>query len=514
MNVAALLEGPASERPNAPAIIEASGIRTFAQLDDRARRIAAMLHASGVTTGDGVLFFEPPSAALYATLAAVLRLGAVAMFVEPSAGMATLRAACDMWPPKVLVASPKAHLLRLVSSALRRIPIKLTSGLATPFTRSLAIANEYEPLRAMAVVADDSPALLTFTSGSTGAPKAAVRTHGILLAQLEALSAELSARPGERDLVALPIVVLLNIARGAETIIPDADLRRPGEIETAPVLAQIREHQPARITASPAFLERLASDGSGQLAGITTILTGGGPVFPDLVQRLTQVAPIARVVSVYGSTEAEPIAHIANDQVTPDDLAAMREGAGLLAGMVDPMARLRIIDATWGEPVPPLTTAAFDGRSLPTAEVGEIVVTGPHVVRGYLGGVGDAETKFRVDGEVWHRTGDLGRLDHEGRLWLLGRASAAISDDRGTLYPFAVECAARSVLNGKKVAVIALGGERLLAIETDAVGFDEADLRRRLSWARLDRVVAVKRIPTDRRHNSKVDYTALARVIR
>jgi acyl-CoA synthetase (AMP-forming)/AMP-acid ligase II len=140
---------------------------------------------------------------------------------------------------------------------------------------------------------------------------------------------------------------------------------------------------------------------------------------------------------------------------------------------------------------------------------GEIVVSGPHVVRGYLHGHGDAETKFRVDGKAWHRTGDLGRLDDRGRLWLLGRASAAIADARGTLFPFAVETAARMTTGGGPVAVLAHEGRRLLVVEESAHAHVPA-LHAALEWARLDDVVTVRRIPMDRRHNSKVDYAALA----
>src|SRR5690606_4454557 len=105
---------------------------------------------------------------------------------------------------------------------------------------------------------------------------------------------------------------------GAESVLPDADLRRPGEIDAAPVLAQVAEHGATRIMASPAFLERLVDHPAaarGALHAVRTIVTGGGPVFPDLVDRLRQLAPAARIISVYGSTEAEPIAHVSDAEV-------------------------------------------------------------------------------------------------------------------------------------------------------------------------------------------------------
>ena len=521
MNVAELLRGPVGTRPNAPALIERSGTKrvetSFLALDGAARRIAGRLRRDGVGPGDGVLFFAPPSAALYATLIAVFSRGAVAMFVEPSAGRQVLEEACAMSPPKALVATPKAHLLRAVSKALRAVPHKYVTSGWMPGATSLA-----DPMAAprddqVVTVEAEAPALLTFTSGSTGRPKGVVRTHGILRAQLAALTDAFAAGASERELVSLPVVVLLNLANGAETVLPDADLRRPAEIDAPSVARQMSRERATRATASPAFLERLADDAESAkaLGVLRTIVTGGGPVFPDLVKRLERSSPSARIISVYGSTEAEPIAHVSQGEVSAEDLAAMRRGAGLLAGEPDPHVELRIIRRQWGTPIPPLDRAAFDAVSCGTGEAGEIVVTGAHVVRGYLHGLGEEETKFRVDGCVWHRTGDLGYLDERVRLWLLGRASAVIEDSRGVLYPFAVECCAREVLGVRRVGVVAHGLRRVLVIENSRGDgwIDEAAALRALGWAEIDRVVSVRAFPMDRRHNSKIDYGALAAMI-
>jgi acyl-CoA synthetase (AMP-forming)/AMP-acid ligase II len=116
-----------------------------------------------------------------------------------------------------------------------------------------------------------------------------------------------------------------------------------------------------------------------------------------------------------------------------------------------------------------------------------------------------------VAGAVWHRTGDLGRLDKQERLWLLGRASAKIKDDRGILYPFAVECAARQVPGVKCAAILSVDGRRVLAIEADG---HEAELaaRQKLAWAQLDEIRRLRSIPMDKRHNAKVDYVLLRKL--
>ena len=148
------------------------------------------------------------------------------------------------------------------------------------------------------------------------------------------------------------------------------------------------------------------------------------------------------------------------------------------------------------------------------SEPGEIVVSGDHVLRGYLDGMGDDETKIPDGERVWHRTGDAGYFDADGRLWLLGRCAARVNDSCGVLYPFAVECAASEVPGVQRSASVSHRGRRVLVVETmhDAVEVRGA-LLQRLSWARLADVRTVRRVPVDNRHNAKVDYPALARML-
>jgi acyl-CoA synthetase (AMP-forming)/AMP-acid ligase II len=192
----------------------------------------------------------------------------------------------------------------------------------------------------------------------------------------------------------------------------------------------------------------------------------------------------------------------------------MRRGAGLLAGTPVPSIRLLVLPDRWGSVVGPLEAGTLEREALGPGAAGEIVVSGDHVLRGYLDGGGDTETKIHEGARVWHRTGDGGYLDPQGRLWLLGRCSARLDDDRGVVYPFAVECAASEVSGVVRTALVRHRGRRVLAaqIEGDSMHV-RAGLLERLAWARLDDVVVVDRIPVDRRHNAKVEYPALMRLL-
>jgi acyl-CoA synthetase (AMP-forming)/AMP-acid ligase II len=288
-------------------------------------------------------------------------------------------------------------------------------------------------------------------------------------------------------------------------------------VDAGPVIEQIRTENINRTVASPAFLDRLvarAAQTGERLESFDRVYTGGAPVFPRLLDAIASVAPGAAVTAVYGSTEAEPIAEIEHGQISEADRDAMAGGAGLLAGVPVRSIALRIVRDRWGTPLGPFTQAEWDAQTLDTGVPGEIVVSGDHVLQGYLDGVGDAETKVRVFDRVWHRTGDAGRLDTQGRLWLLGRASARIDDAHGVLYPFAVECAASAVPGLARSALVLHRDRRVLVVEMTG---DAPDVRRaledRLSWAHLAEIIAVPRIPVDRRHNAKVDYPALKKLL-
>jgi olefin beta-lactone synthetase len=563
MNLAHTLLDQALIRPNAQAIIDMhkgrSRITTFAELDQAAARVARMLVNHGLQPGDAVLVFHPMSAELYIALLALFRQRLVAMFLDPSAGREHIERCCVMHPPKALIAGTKAHLLRLVVPALRRIPVKFVIGFPVPFAVRWSTASRLEPLTEVRDCEADTPALLTFTSGSTGQPKGAVRSHGLLDAQYRALSASLELTAGDVDLATLPIVALANLGAGVTSLIPDADLRYPGAVAGAPIFAQIQAHRATTSVASPAFfvcLVRHAAVGgpvfktglrgpvlkTGLPRGMTLptlkrLYTGGAPVFPRLLDQMQALAPNAEVVALYGSTEAEPIAHVSRREVTKEDLKAILGGKGLLAGLPVAEIRLRILRDQWGQPVGPYSlaaasqtmgtgTASTPSQSPLFAEAccgvgvpGEIVVTGEHMLPGYLRGEGDEETKFRVDGAIWHRTGDAGYLDEHGRLWLLGRCVARIHDAYGDLYPFAVETAVYQDPHVRRAALVAHRGKRVLALEfyEGHTPHSQAELgnevRGIVAWAHLDEVRLCPCIPVDKRHNAKIDYPSLYRLL-
>jgi acyl-CoA synthetase (AMP-forming)/AMP-acid ligase II len=521
VNIVTRLVERAARQPESVAIIDvadgAPRVTTFAALDEASARGAALLAELGCQPGDAVVLLHRMSLELYAALIAVFRLGLVAVVPDPSASRAHVAAALRDLPLTGFIGGRKAHLLRLLHAPLRatRWAVSLDGWL--PTARSWSASHRLAPARRIATVAADAPALVTFTSGSTSMPKVAVRSHAFLLAQHDVLARTLALRPGDVDLSTLPVFVLANLASGVTSVIPDADLRMPGQIDAAPVIAQMARHQVRRTAASPGLVGRLVDESARTRTPLplATVHVGGAPVFPRLLDAIAAAAPDARVVSVYGSTEAEPIAEIARDDISAGDRLRMRQGAGLVTGHPVPEIALRILGEPWRpQPIGVLTSAEFDARTAPVGAFGEIVVSGAHVLRGYYQGRGDEETKFRVDGAVWHRTGDAGYVAEDGRLWLLGRCQGRVDDANGVLYPFSVECGATHCDGVFCAAFAEHRGARVLCVQ--AVPGQPPDLSQvasELAWAHLAEIREYPAIPVDRRHNAKVDYPALRRLL-
>lgn len=514
LNLARLLTDRAGKDPDAPGLHDWFRGRlrttTFRGLAEAAAGVAGALAQRGVSKGDRVLVLQPMSLELYATILGALSIGAIIVVPDLSMNRASLDAALARFPCQAFVGSRRAHLLRLLIGSVRRIPVKVVTAGWLPWTRRFprAAAGGAGPDD----VPDEHPAVLTFTSGSTGRPKAALRTHGFLMAQERAIGDLAKTGSGDTDFAFLPLFVLANLARGVATVLPDADLRRPAWIDAERLLTQAREHHVTSAGGPPVALARLAEAAREQKQGVDSlrwIHTGGGPVFPHQFDLLASLGPNADIVAVYGSTEAEPIAELSRREFSQEDRLDVRHGKGLLVGRPVKSVRLAILRNRWGSPIGPFTAPSFREAQAKADEPGEIVVSGEHVLRGYVDPHDDTETKFRVDATVWHRTGDGGRLDWRGRLWLLGRCGARIEDARGELWPLTVEAAAREDPRVKNAALVPGVGHRILAVEGNDVGVD--DLRRGLAWAHLDEIRVVKRIPMDRRHESKVDYTRLRR---
>lgn len=525
-NLAARLALSARQFPERVAIIDRrDGKRravTYGELAERVASTSAGLTDRGVVPGDRVLLFVPMSLDLYVALLAVLHRGAEAVFVDAWAGRARVNAAIAAANPRAWIGTPRAQLLRLQSEAVRRIPISIVAGGPWPLRRVERSARATEA----ALVSADTTALVTFTTGSTGQPKAAARSHGLLWAQHLALSAHLRHTEQDVDMPSLPIFVLNNLAVGITSVLPDADPRRPSAIDPRAVLANMRDEGVSTLVASPAFCERLVQEvlTRGEQLPLRRLFTGGAPVLPPLVRALARAMPHGAEV-IYGSTEAEPIAGLDvqsmlalnGGRVTAStngmDGAAVTAALGLCVGTPVEHITLRIVRPHRG-PIE-LTESDWPAWELNAGETGEVVVAGDHVLPGYLNDPESDRTHKINDGtRIWHRTGDAGYLDNTGRLWLMGRVKHCLVRDGSSWWPLPAELRAFEVEEIAHAAYVGVGSDAraVLCVEAPTVinqAATEQALRRAVQPWPIDDVVFLTRIPRDPRHESKTDLEAL-----
>ncbi len=456
---------------------------SYAELREQVGQAAGGLAGLGVAPGDRVLLLVPMGIDLYISLLALFHLGATAMLVDPSGPMDDI---LQRYPPVGLIGSAKAHLLRLKHPALRGLDLQISTGFTPLAHRRLSRLRGPTP----AVSPGGHPALLTFTTGTTGVPKAIARSHDFLGAQHRVLAGHMALGPGDVDLPTLPVFLLHSLASGATCVIPDADLRAVGQVDPDPVLQQIEAHGVSSTSGSPAFFQRLADrlEQTGRtLDGLRHVFAGGARVPSGLIDQLARVAPNAALHIVYGSTEAEPIA-VLDARTHRDRLAAAEAGGkGALVGTPVPDIQVRI-DAQAGQP-------------------GEILVAGPHVNPGYLDDPeAEARTKVHEGDTTWHRTGDAGFLDAAGELWLVGR----VGEEVAGLWPLMAEGAAERLDFVRRAGLAAVDGAPVIAVE---LLDPPADWRAQIQGASGARPVEVREVPVDPRHNAKVDRGRLAALL-
>lgn len=515
MNLVSLLIERAGKHPERLALVDSTGTVTYGELARRVGAGGGCLQQIGLERGQVIFVFQPVSIALYEILLAAFYAGIRVMLADPSAGRSFLELCCKRLRPDAFFGSWKAQCLRLSVAGMREIPVSICSKGWFPLSKEWDTASPAIPL---AEVSDDTAALITFTSGSTGVPKAAVRTHGFLLAQHRVLSKSLDFQESEVDLITLPVFVLANLASGLTSVLAATDLAKPGEPDVAAVLTQCESFHVTRCSASPAFFEGFLRSPLG-MPKFEKVFTGGAPVFPDLLRRLQMKLPEAWIESVFGSTEAEPIAHFDAREASDLTDSITRRGGGLCAGIPVAEIELKIIKDRWGTPV---MTDHINTLEMPSGQAGEIIVSGAHVLKGYLDGLGDEETKIREGDKVWHRTGDAGWLDAQGRVWLLGRCAeilpAFLHDEDlpvdALRYPFALECAMRTVFPDLRMAALVWKEQRTLAIGKKLDGVDADMVRNHSKRLGVENLVFLDSLPLDRRHQAKIDYPALRELLR
>ena len=526
-NVARYLAQRVAEEPDRLAVLapcgrEANGdIRyekmTYRELHAQSEQVAHGFKAMGLRPGERTLLMVRPGSDLIRCCFALFKTGAVPVVIDPGMGLRNFLASVRRSRPAALVGIPLAHVVsRLFPSAFRGIRhrIKVGSGFARWY--------ETFPEDGFPIVSPgpEELAAILFTSGSTGPPKGVCYGHGQFDSQVKMIRETYGITPGEVDLPMLPIFALFNPAMGMTTVVPEMNPAKPASVDPEKILQAIRQCGVTNSFGSPVLWRKIARHAArtGEtFPSVRRILMAGAPVPPVLVERLQPVFPRAELHSPYGATECLPVSDIDGETILRKSAARSRTGAGTCVGRPVEGVAVRILRIQ-SEAIP-----AMDGaEELPAGEIGEIIATGPTVTTAY-DALPEATAKAKIadgQGRIWHRMGDAGYLDAEGRLWFCGRIAERVLTPRGPLYTDCVEGIFNALRGVARSALIGLGEgsirEPAIVIEPDPD--HEVSAGAVLSHAgQYDMTRDIKRVffdrnfPVDVRHNAKIHRLTLSR---
>ncbi len=454
------IERRAARSPYDPALIAGDSRLTYGELAEQTRRVSQFLVRTGVGRGDRVVFHGRNDPLALTSLFATTALGAVWVPIHPARAEAEVRWILEDSGARVILrASPD---------------VSLDEGLPVLDPGDLAsLPPALDPLGALEPDPEDL-AILAYTSGTTSAPKGVMLSHAnVLWCTIQMLGACAFA-PSDVTLGAVPftrmgglgVAVLPTLFAGGTVVVPE-------HADGSSTLAAIEEYGVTVVFANPDLLEEMVQRPTWADADLSCIRTGivGGDLVPEPLLRLY----LDRRVSLrhgYGLTEAAPVVSLLDEK--------------------DAFTRSRSV----GKPLPfvEVRSTRPDGSTCEPEEVGHWWIRGPNVCSGYW------RRPSVHDAEGWFPTGDVGSIDADGYLYLVGRASEAISIGGTIVYPSTIERALYGQEGVDDVGVVDVEGTIVAAVvPVEGVTLDEARilslLRDELPGSVPAGVVRVEAIP-------------------
>jgi acyl-CoA synthetase (AMP-forming)/AMP-acid ligase II len=528
-NVATALRNQARARPDAPALrFPAADYQTdrprwdewsYGQLDRESDALAAGLASeAGFVRGERVVVMVRPSLRFYALLFALFKLGAVPVLLDPGMGMGPLLRCVRQIRPTALVAISPVHAVRqFVRGPFATVQKVVTDG-SRWFWGGTTLDQCRKPQEApfpLAECGPDDDAAILFTSGSTGTPKGVVAHQAMLAAEIATIRAMFGFGPGGVMVQCFAAFALFDLSWGHLAVIPKMDLSRPASADPADILAAVEANGATVAFASPIVWQnvlRYCEKTGKKLTSLGRVVTVGAPIPAYLHQRLLPyLAPGTEIATPYGATEGMPVTWVSTGDVLAVE-PRVRAGEGVCVGRPAPGIQIRLARVT-DEPIPEWT----DATAAPAGEIGEICISGDQVSREYRDlPEANALAKIREGSTLWHRMGDLGRWDDDGRLWFCGRKGHRLTTKQGLVPNVPVEQVFNAHPAVFRSALVGLGspGDQLpfLLVEletghgwTPSLEAELRDLAKGTRWEGVVQGMAPHPgFPTDARHNSKI----------
>ena len=417
MNLARLVEDAAQNFAERPALISENQRISYKQLNCSVNAIAHFLKQTGITKGDKVALMLPNIPEFVYCYFAVVKLGAIAV---------TLNTLSTSYELSYLLENSDAKVLLTVESARKRyeeIKDKLSSckSLITvdssDQTSLFKKALDQGPFSNPSIpVAPEDPAVIIYTSGLTGKPLGAVLTHRNLYSQSNLIGSLVKKTPEDKGLSLIPLfhafgatANMIAIMRVGCSVVMMDRFTMDG------IFSAIEKEKITYICAVPRlYLGMMFFEGAAKYdaSSLSICITGGSTMPPEFIPPFEKQFGV-QILEGYGLTEAAPVCTFTR--------VGMAQKPGSI-GTAIPDTLIKIADET--------------GRELPRGEIGELIVRGENIMKGYY--KDDAATASVIK-DGWLYTGDLGKMDQDDYIFLTGRKKRMIITSGFNVYPKEVE---------------------------------------------------------------------------
>jgi olefin beta-lactone synthetase len=555
LNLADIVLRVSREDPERIAVIELDGWEgyrkrrykrhTYAELSADAESVAVGLREMGIAELTRIVFMSPPSYEACVMGVALTRVGAFSIWIDPSVGYLNMAERLRRVKPEAFLGIALAHMGRITFGwgprTLRKLLLTgspLWPGARTvtgfppfPGARSIRSLRKQAPTKPEPPkVGPDDPCTVLYTTGSTGPAKPSLYTHRSFCQVFRNAHHSWRWDPDDEipvDMAVFPAFLFIPISAGGTMVVPPIDFARqsPAKVNSAAMIQVINDCKVGSFFAAPILIENLAREALARnltMPSLKRVIGGGAPIFGPAERMMNAVmAPDGEVAANYGATEALPSTEMGSREHLQGLWDMTEQGAGICVGYALPGVELKIIEIVDG-PIDSIEETS----ELPKAEVGEILVRGKHVSpEYYLDPESTRKNKVPDPEGDWHRFGDTGYIDEEGKLWVCGRVSQRVKADSGNVFPLLVEPLFDAHPKVRRCGLVGVPGPAgelpVLCVEVERdVGKNElAGLHQELLALAADSEVANKihavlfkrRLPVDPRHNSKIERRHLAK---
>jgi acyl-CoA synthetase (AMP-forming)/AMP-acid ligase II len=448
-----LLEGTAARLADTPAVIDGDTTVSYAELLEASRTFAAALVARGARTGERVSIWMPNS---WRWIVAVLGIwqaggvlvpintrfkGAEAADILARAGVRLLVTVTDFLDTDYVAMLDGADLPELADIVVAHGPVTGTGVVWDDFVSAATSDAVVEAADRRKSLTPDSPSDILFTSGTTGKAKGVVQTHSRTLCVASDWVAMTGLTAGDRYLMVNPYFHMFGLKAGIlASITAGATMYPESVFDVDRVLSRVASERITVLPGAPTIYQAILDHPDREKYDLSTLrvaVTGSADIPVSLIRRVYDELPFQVVVSGYGLTEAGTASGTGPED-GPEEVATT-------VGRARPGFEIRLVDP--------------GGNAVGLGEAGEILLRGPSVMSHYLDDPKATAAALSEDG--WLRTGDIGALDPDGLLRIVGRAKDMFIVGGFNAYPAEIENLMLAHPAIRSVAVIGIPDARL-----------------------------------------------------